>query len=228
MTKVIHELDKYMKQNPPPMVDGKKLNISWSGLMTINNVWQNLMVSGMLNSLIGSFIIVFIMMIILFRSVTWSMLAMLPLSITITFIYGAIGFAGKYYDMPIAVLSSLTLGLSIDFAIHFIEHARVINQKHNNLKRTFADMFDGTAQAIWKNVLVISIGFLPLFFAGLVPYITVGSFFFAIMFVSGVTTLVLLPALLKIFYKYLPDFKQSTLEDIQTKGESYENINAHA
>ena len=49
---------------------------------------------------------------------------MIPLSVTIAFIYGMLGFTGRDYDMPVAVLSSLTLGMSIDFAIHYIERAR--------------------------------------------------------------------------------------------------------
>jgi hypothetical protein len=68
-------------------------------------------------------------------------------------------------------------------------------------------MFRGTAQAIWRNVLVISIGFCPLFFAGLVPYVTVGSFFFAIMLVSGIVTLVLVPAIVNRFSSFLPGFR---------------------
>ena len=56
--------------------------------------------------------------------------------------------------------------------------------------------------------MVISIGFTPLFFASLQPYVTVGMFFFLIMLVSGVTTLLLLPALLKLLHPYLPGFKE--------------------
>jgi predicted RND superfamily exporter protein len=220
MTYVMDKLHGFMAKNPPPVLegaDGQKLplNIKWSGLMHINNVWQGAMVSGMARALFGSFIIVFLMMVFLFRSFRWAVIAMLPLSITIAFIYGAIGFSGKFYDMPIAVLSSLTLGLSIDFAIHFIEHVRVFNQKLNNKTATLAQMFKGTAQAIWRNVLVISIGFCPLFFAGLVPYVTVGSFFFAIMLVSGIVTLVLMPAIINTFGPFLPGF--STPEPVKVK-----------
>ena len=43
---------------------------------------------------------------------------------------------------------------------------------------------------------MIALGFTPLFFAPLVPYITVGAFMAAIMALSAVTTLILLPALL--------------------------------
>ena len=82
------------------------------------------MVAGMLNSLLGAFVVVFVMMVLLFRSLPWGLVAMLPLTLTILGVYGVIGWVGKYYDMPIAVLSSLTLGLSVDFAIHFIQRTR--------------------------------------------------------------------------------------------------------
>ncbi len=57
-------------------------------------------------------------------------------------------------------------------------------------------MFEEPARAIARNAIVIAIGFTPLFFAPLVPYITVGAFMAAIMALSGVTTLILLPAVM--------------------------------
>ncbi len=212
MESVMNKLKEFMKNNPLPVIkksngEEVQLKLNWSGLMHINNIWQQEMVSGMKDALMGSFLIVFIMMALLFRSIRWGIIAMLPLSLTIAIIYGIIGFTGKFYDMPIAVLSSLTLGLSIDFAIHFIEHARATNKKLMDKEKTLKEMFEGTAQAIWLNVLVISIGFAPLFFAGLVPYITVGSFFFAIMLVSGITTLILMPSIVRVGKK-LPGFNK--------------------
>ncbi len=207
--RVIEELDKFMIQNPPPfftLANGEKsqLLVQWSGLTYINKVWQDEMVEGMMWALAGSFGIVFLMMVALFRSIAWGFISMLPLTLTIMMIYGGIGFTGKFYDMPIAVLSSLTLGLSVDFAIHFIESVKDLHKKTGDGLETFYAIFQGTAQAIWRNVLVISIGFTPLFFSGLVPYMTVGTFFFAIMLVSGVSTLILLPAIVKIFHSKLP------------------------
>jgi len=42
-------------------------------------------------------------------------------------VYGANGFSGKDYDMPIAVLSFLMLGVAIDFAIHLIKRYRQLS-----------------------------------------------------------------------------------------------------
>jgi predicted RND superfamily exporter protein len=95
----------------------------------------------------------------------------------------------------VAVLSSLTLGLSIDFAIHFIQRIRVVYKRTSDFNEAFHEIFEGAGRAISRNVLVIAIGFVPMLFSTLVPYITVGSFFLAIMVVSGLVTMLLLPAI---------------------------------
>jgi hypothetical protein len=143
------------------------------------------------------------MMVFLFRSVRWSLVSMLPLTITIMAIYGFIGFIGKPYDMPVAILSSLTLGLSIDFAIHYIQRLRTIHKRTGNFRESFIEIFEGAGKAITRNVLVIAIGFVPMIFSSLVPYVTVGSFFLAIMVVSGLVTMLLLPAITRTFNRTL-------------------------
>ena len=192
MARVITALDAYMENNPLP--DG--VAFQWAGKAYINVVWQDAMVSGMLKSLMGAFVVVFLMMAFLFRSARLGLLAMVPLSVTIIGVYGAIGWIGKDYDMPIAVLSSLTLGLSVDFAIHFIERLRAILRETGSFAAATLQIFEEPARAIARNAIVIALGFTPLFFAPLMPYITVGAFMAAIMVLSGLATLILLPALL--------------------------------
>jgi predicted RND superfamily exporter protein len=199
MEKVVQAVDEFFGDNPPPV----PLTYGWAGLTYINIVWQNKMVWGMLQSFLGSFIIVFIMMAILFRSPLWGLLCMLPLTVTIAAIYGLIGLIGKDYDMPVAVLSALTLGMAVDFAIHFLERARMAYSQTGSWEKASPEMFGEPARAISRNVLVIAIGFLPLLAAPLVPYKTVGIFICAIMAVSGTVTLLILPAILAVFERKL-------------------------
>jgi hypothetical protein len=192
MGRVMHALDAYLDDSPLPV----EVELRWAGKTFINVVWQDAMVNGMLKSLVGAFAVVFLIMTFLFRSLRLGLLAMVPLSLTIVGVYGLIGWIGKDYDMPIAVLSSLTLGLSIDFAIHFIERARALLRSTGSFATAMEKIFEEPARAIARNAIVIALGFTPLFFAPLVPYITVGAFMAAIMALSGLTTLVLLPAIL--------------------------------
>jgi predicted RND superfamily exporter protein len=192
MSQVIELVNEYVTQHPLP----QNIDLNWAGKAYINVIWQENMVAGMLDSLMSAFVIVFIMMVLLFRSLVFGVLAMLPLTITITFIYGLIGIIGKDYDMPIAVLSALTLGLSVDFAIHFLERIREVYKQTQDLQATFTAMFDEPATAITRNALVIALGFTPLLFAPLVPYITVGIFLASIMAISALVTLLILPAVM--------------------------------
>ncbi len=191
MVAVIDVVNQYLDANPLPA----ELKVEWGGLTYINVVWQKEMVEGMIMSLLGSFVIVLIMMIVLFRSFKFGVLAMLPLTITIAFIYGIIGLVGKNYDMPVAVLSSLTLGLSVDFAIHFLQRMRELHKETDSWRKTVDALFAEPARAISRNAIVVAIGFTPLLAASLVPYITVGFFLAAIMAISSVVTLFVLPAI---------------------------------
>jgi predicted RND superfamily exporter protein len=193
MTAVIRHVEAFLASSPPP----EGMAVQWAGKTYLNVVWQDAMVKGMVGSLAGAFVAVLVMMIVLFRSFGYGLLAMLPLTITITFIYGLIGWTGKDYDMPIAVLSALTLGLSIDFAIHFIERFREALTTQGNFRAAIEEMFQEPARAISRNAIVIAVGFTPLLLAPLVPYITVGIFLATIMAVSAIVTLVLLPAVMQ-------------------------------
>jgi len=199
MEEVIKIVNHYITLNPPPI----PLQFRWAGLTYINVVWQDKMVAGMLKSLCGSFIIVFIMMVILFRSPLWGLLAMVPLTLTISMIYGLIGLIGKDYDMPVAVLSSLTLGLAVDFAIHFLERSRMTYKEYGSWQKSVGIMFAEPARAITRNIIVIAVGFTPLVLAPLMPYKTVGVFLASIMMISGLATIIILPALLTLGQNFL-------------------------
>ncbi|MDX8402491.1 MAG: MMPL family transporter, partial [Mariprofundaceae bacterium] len=195
VARMVGVAEDWMAAHPAPA----GLKTTWAGLTYINMVWQDKMVSGMMDALLGSYAVVFVLMLILFRSVVWAVVSMLPLTFTIAFSYGVIGLIGKSYDMPVAVLSSLALGLSVDFAIHFIERYREERRRRTSLAEAVEAIFGETGRAIAKNALVVSIGFTPLLFAPLVPYITVGVLLASIMALSWVATMLLLPALIGRF-----------------------------
>ncbi|MFC1889385.1 RND family transporter [Thermodesulfobacteriota bacterium] len=199
MKMVVDDVNGYVETHKPPL----PLEFSWAGLTYLNIVWQEKMVTGMLTSLASSFIGVLLMMFILFRSGLFGLLAMIPLTVTITFIYGLIGWVGKDYDMPVAILSAMTLGLSIDFAIHFLERSREMFKGVGNWKETNPRMFAEPAKAISRNAIVIALGFLPLLLAPLVPYRTVGFFLAMIMLMSWLATLFILPAIIRLLEKRL-------------------------
>ncbi len=195
MASVVGAVEDYMATNRPPAA----LERDWFGLTYINMVWQEKMVIGMLQALLGSFLVVLVLTSLLFWSPSWGLLAMVPLTVTVVTIYGAVGWAGKDYDMPTAVLSALSLGLAVDYAIHFLARGRQIFARTRSWARTLPEIYEDPARAITRNIIVLGVGFLPLLAASLVPYQTVGLLISGILVLAGAATLLILPALVTVF-----------------------------
>ena len=199
MTQVVETVEEFAAANPPPF----DLKVRWFGLNYINVVWQEKMVSGMLQALLGSFLVVLLLMTFLFRSALWGLLCMVPLTVSIGLIYGLIGLIGKAYDMPVAVLSALSLGLAVDYAIHFLARSREACARAGSWRAAIGSVFSEPARAITRNAVVLGVGFLPLLAAPLMPYKTVGAFIAAILLAAGLASLLILPALVTVLDKWL-------------------------
>lgn len=114
--------------------------------------------------------------------------------------------------MPVAVLSALSLGLAVDYAIHFLARSREMRKKYPDWQTTAQAVFGEPARAITRNVIVVGVGFMPLLLAPLVPYQTVGVFISAILVLAGVASLTILPALIRIFEGIL--FKEQKEKEV--------------
>ena len=176
-----------------PLPDG--LQASWAGQAVLNLTWQDQMVSGMVRSFAAALALLVLVLVGLYRSVRWGLLAAVPVVWTVLITYGAIGWLGIDFNMPIAVLSTLALGIGVDFAIHFVSRFRTLRDRTPDSRAAVRQFMEEPARAVTRNAMIVAIGFVPLVLADLVPYVVVGLLLASIMVLSWLATLVLLPAL---------------------------------
>ena len=142
-----------------------------------------------------------------FRSVKWAIVGYTPLLFTILLIYGVVGFIGKDFDMPISVLSTLSLGMAVDFAIHFVSRFRQRLKETGGSREVINDALLWTAarpgKGIVRNAVLFAASFAVMMFAPLTPYITVGAFIVSMMLLSAVMTIIYLPALITLTQGWL-------------------------
>jgi predicted RND superfamily exporter protein len=200
MQSVIDATDAYVAGHPLPA----GVTTDWAGETYLNLVWQDKMVSGMLNAFLTTLATAFVLMIVLFRSLRWAVVALVPMAAAIVLVYGVAGYVAKDYDMPMAVLSTLVLGIGIDFAIHFIVRYRELRAEHGTAADALAAFFEEPARALTRNAVIIALGFVPLLFASLVPYIIVGALLVGIMSLSWLATVLVLPGIARAFDSWLP------------------------
>lgn len=179
------------------------VHFHFAGPGYFNDQWNLEMFRGMTLSLLGSAVVILLLLIIDFRSVAWGVIGILPLAFTIVVSYGALAWLGHEFTMPIEVISALSLGMAVDFAIHFIDRFRERYHRTNDLEGAIAWTMAVPGMAILRNAIILLVGFWVLLFAPLTPYVTVGGFIAAIMLLSSVTTLFFLPALIKTFEQRL-------------------------
>ena len=198
MIEVMERVNRYVTAHPLPGV-----HVEMSGPTYVNVVWQQVMVTGMLGSFAGSVVTVLLIMAIEFRSLLWALIGVVPLLSTIFVSYGLLFFIGKEIDMPIAVCSSLALGIGVDFAIHFIFRFREHYRQERDLQKSLQWTFGEPAVGILRNALILCLGFAVMLAAPLGPYVTVGAFTAIDMLVGALATLLVLPALIVLLHRVL-------------------------
>ncbi|MDO8282454.1 MAG: MMPL family transporter [Thermodesulfovibrionia bacterium] len=200
MREVIKAMDEYKTAHPVAM------ELKPSGIAYFNLVWNDEVLWDMVTGFIIALIAVFAILAFDFRSVKWAIVGYTPLLFTILFIYGVVGFIGKDFDMPISVLSCLSLGMAVDFAIHFVSRLR---QRMTETKgsETLSDALLWTAarpgKGIMRNAILFAASFAVMIFAPLTPYITVGAFIVSMMLLSAIMTIIYLPALIVLLQGWL-------------------------
>lgn len=195
---VLTDALNYLAAHPIPGVQFKPAGIAY-----FNLVWNDEVLRGMLSGFLASSVLVLLLLILEYRSLKWGLISFVPLLFTVLLIYGVVGFVGKDFDMPIAVLSTLSLGLAVDFAIHFVSRFQQRYGETGDVPSALEWTVARPGRGILRNALLFASGFSVMLFARLTPYITVGAFMIAIMLLSAAATVILLPALVSLVAKRL-------------------------
>jgi hypothetical protein len=178
-----------------------------AGIAYFNVVWNEEVLGDMVRGFLLALVVVFIVLALNFRSARWALVGYVPLLFTILLIYGVVGFAGKDFDMPLSVLSTLSLGMAVDFAIHFINRfrQRLAETGGRDVRAALLWTAARPGKGIFRNAVLFAAAFSVMLFAPLTPYIAVGAFIVAMMILSALLTILYLPALVTLGRSWLLD-----------------------
>ncbi len=199
MRDVIKATEEFKKSNPTPM------EMKPAGIAYFNLVWNDEVLGDMVKGFVLALIAVFAILAFDFRSVKWAIVGYSPLLFTVLLLYGVVGYVGKDFDMPISVLSCLSLGMAVDFAIHFVSRLRQRLKEAPTEPLSEALLWTAArpGKGIMRNAILFATSFAVMIFAPLTPYITVGAFIVSMMLLSAIMTLIYLPALITLMQGWL-------------------------
>lgn len=126
-------------------------------------------VNGQLTSLSLAVLVVFVLLLLMFRSVGGALISIVPLALSMFFLFGIMGFVGIDLNMTTALLSSIMIGVGIDYTIHYIWRYKI--ERENGLSPVDATRLtlQTTGRGIIFNALSVIIGFSALLFSAFMP-----------------------------------------------------------
>ncbi len=124
---------------------------------------------------------------LLYRSVKTGLLAVLPASFAVLWVFGAMGWLGIPLGVATSMFCAITLGVAVDYAIHFLERYRALRQEADSLAVEHA--LSETGPAIASDVVAISLGFGILAFSQVPANARLGLLVAFALVAGGVLTL---------------------------------------
>jgi predicted RND superfamily exporter protein len=143
----------------------------------------DMVVNGQIKSLLLAMVVVFVLLTLIFRSFKAGLLSVLPLSIAILVLFGLMGFFGITLDIATALISSVMIGVGIDYTIHFLWRFKEERSRGLDHRQAAYVTLTTTGRGIIVNALSVIIGFLaltlssfePLKFFGVLVVISIAS-----------------------------------------------------
>ena len=166
-------------------------------LVLYNNMLQSLFDS-QIKTLVFVMLGIAIMFIVLFRSITLSIIGIIPNFIAAISILGIMGLLKLPLDMMTITIASITIGIAVDNSIHYIYRFREEFKKINNYEETIDRCHMSVGRAIFNTSVTIIFGFSILVLSNFIPTIYFGLFTGLAMLIAMLAVLTLLPKLILI------------------------------
>ncbi|HRZ97359.1 MAG TPA: MMPL family transporter [Paludibacter sp.] len=170
-------------------------NITVGGYSLVEKEISESIVNGQIYSLILALIAIIILLSLIFKSVNAGIIGSLPLVFAVFCTFGLMGWLGIELNMVTALLSSISIGLGVDFTIHIFWRIKWELSRGNNYAGSIISTLKTIGRGISINALSVMLGFSVLFFS-LFPLIQSFAFLIIIsLFLCLMSALILIPAL---------------------------------
>ena len=206
-TEVLKDTRQYLAEHPfehPPLVGGL---LDLMADMVHHIVW------GQVASMLLAAVLVCLMVTVLLRSFVAGLLAVFPLVLALTMIFGIMGFFGIELNMVTALLSSIMIGVGIDYSIHFMWRYRDERRTGASPEASVERALTTTGRGIVFNAFSVVVGFAVLVISAFFPVRFFGLLVAISILASLAGALIVLPAIVVVV-------RPKVFEPLEPKGKS--------
>lgn len=177
----------------------KEEQIQFTGLLVLyNNMLQSLFRSQIL-TMGAVFLGIMTMFLVLFRSLTMSLIAIVPNLLAASVVLGGMGIAGIPLDMMTITIAAITVGIGVDHSIHYITRFRREFVVDHDYTATMYRAHGSIGRALFYTAMTIIIGFSILSLSNFIPSVYFGLLTSLAMLAALLGSMTLLPKLILLF-----------------------------
>jgi predicted RND superfamily exporter protein len=181
--------------------------INTGGYAIIMDDFAGKIINGQASSLIIALVTVIILLSIIFRSFSGGLIGSIPLAVSIIVVFGLMGVTGIALDAATALLSSIMIGVGVDFTIQYIWcFSMFFNNGEGYIDSTRKAM-NTIGRSIIVNAVSVMAGFSVLMFSGFISIRFFGFLVFISIGTCLIGAIILIPA-------FILRFKPSFVEKI--------------
>jgi predicted RND superfamily exporter protein len=173
--------------------DSSETVIVLTGMPVVWDEIARLVLKAQVVSLAVAYVLVAAMLLIAYRKIWETLVALVPITLTLAMMLGFIAISGIQLNLLTAVISSIVIGVGIDYAIHYVA---AINIARDGGDGYVLRAIDKAGRPIVANALGIAVALSALWISPLKIHMQVSQIMWVAMITAAVTTLVVIPALL--------------------------------
>lgn len=218
VNEIIKTLEQYQASDPSITAIG--------GGGYIRTELANKVLTGTYRSLGIALAVIFILLSIIFKSISAGFLGIIPLTISVVVLFGLMGLTGIKLDVATALLSSVMIGVGVDYTIHFLWRFREERQQNIAVKEAVLTTINTTGRGIIFNAMSVIVGFVVLILSSFTPIRFFGVLVVVSIFSCLVGALVILPALVIRFrFSFLePESSRKSMKSIKSKARKIRKV----
>lgn len=164
-----------------------------SGMPVVWDEIARLVLRAQFVSVTIAFALVAVMLLAAYRRVRETLVSLVPIALTVLTLLGFIAFSGIQLNLLTAVISSIVIGVGIDYAIHFVA---AIDYARESGDGYVLRAIDRAGRPIVANALGIAIALSALWLSPLKIHSQVSMIMWVAMTVAALSALLVIPALL--------------------------------
>ena len=173
--------------------DGSDTIVVLTGMPVVWDEIARLVLDAQVTSLLVAYVLVVVMLLVAYRTIRETLVSLVPITLTLVALLAFIAISGIQLNLLTAVISSIILGVGIDYAIHFIAAIRYAEPDGPGY---VLRAIDKAGRPIVANALGIAVALSALWLSPLKVHQQVSMIMWVAMTTAAVTTLVVVPSLL--------------------------------